>query len=497
MSWFNKLVGREKKEKKIPSYLRSVLSGGLYRISDLRSNDSFSDIKTQIETMRALADDSQISTALSYYATDATTPNMSGDIIWATSIDSEHKEVADIINALFKRWKVKDYARDHILEIATVGNLYIPTTDLYREDGSNFGSTRMSLDGNTIADDYFDIVPSYSIPPENVVHLWYQGKPQGFIYQSDDTSNPSILRYPESSIIHFSLGGLLGKYTMDLSNNQGETTTFDIQFAQPLMERATNPTQVLTLLENATLLSSLLRSVKFVNVDCGNSAEEDEIAAILQQIKDVIEQQLSINTATGDAQSFVNPQSPNNLIYLPKVNGNDPVSITDLNMAEVSDAENKLLDYYQNKKLSVLGVPKEALNFSSSEGLGGAGAVMSQRSSLYANCLARLETAYMNGWTAAINQYFLSKGLSGYVDKFELHMNPIITELSALNFDKRDSAISQAQTLIDLMQGLGVTDAGKYKDVLVEIFTEVLPKTTSDVNNWNIDVSAGGDDDAF
>ena len=264
------------------------------------------------------------------------------------------------------------------------------------------------------------------------------------------------------------------------------------------MDRATQPTQTLSLLEDAMLLSSLTRIVKFINVECGN-AEEDEIQSTLQQIKDAIEQQLSLNTETGDAQSFVNPQSPNNLIYLPKINGADAVSITDLNMAEATEADNKLLEYYQNKKLSVLGVPKEAMNFSSAEGLGGAGSVMSQRSALYANALSRLETAYINGWTDAINKYFTAKNLTGYVDKFELHMNPILTEMSVLNFDKRDAAIAQASSLVELMKSVGVEEQKEYRTAIVEILAEVLPKTGTAANTWSIDIenAEGGPTDAF
>ena len=108
------------------SYMRNLVTGSLYKISDARNNSSISDIRTQIDTMRALAQDSQISTALSYYATDATSTNTAGDIIWATVDDDKYRDVAEIINGLFKRWNITRYARDHILELATVGNLYIP-----------------------------------------------------------------------------------------------------------------------------------------------------------------------------------------------------------------------------------------------------------------------------------------------------------------------------------------------------------------------------------
>ncbi len=71
----------------------------------LKGDTSLADIKTQIDTMRALARDSQINTALSYYATDATTVNTNNQIIWATS-DKKHADVAKIINDVFKRYDI-------------------------------------------------------------------------------------------------------------------------------------------------------------------------------------------------------------------------------------------------------------------------------------------------------------------------------------------------------------------------------------------------------
>ena len=153
--WLKKLMPSDKNNK---SWLRNVVAGSLYRISDIRSNTSFSDIKTQIDTMRALARDSQISTALSYYATDATTTNTDGKIIWAVPISKQREDVAEIVNKLFIRWDVNSYARDHILELATIGNLYIPTTDLYKTDIRHERRSGIALDNNTIPDSEFDIV---------------------------------------------------------------------------------------------------------------------------------------------------------------------------------------------------------------------------------------------------------------------------------------------------------------------------------------------------
>lgn len=496
-SWYDRLFTPKKAKT---SRLRSTVAvgGSIYRISDLRTNSDIEDIRTQILVMRALARDSQVSTALSYYATDATTPNTAGDIIWATAVEPKYQKVADIVNDCFKRWNVNNYVSEHIIELITIGQFYMPTTEMYRGPGANQHRELMSLDDNTLVNNDYDIIPSYMIPPEDIIHLWYRGEPQGYVYQPSDSdssliSNSEAISYPESSIIHFSLGGLLGKYHISALNSNNETIDYDIQFADPLMCNAVQPTQTLSLLEDALLLSSLTRAVKFVNVECGDLGDEDEIGVHLQKIKDKIEQQLALNTSTGDAQSFVNPQSPNNLIYLARVNGQDAISITDMNMAETTDSDNKLLDYYQNKKLSVLGVPKEAMNFSSAEGLGGAGSVMSQRSALYANRLLRVENAYKNGWRDALNKYFMSRNMSGFVDKFVLNMNPIMTNMDQVLFEKRDATIGQAQNLVTLMKDLGIQDDDDFKQALTEVLTQAFPQTGSAVNTWDVDIPEGGE----
>ena len=497
-TWYERLF--TPKQKKV-SRLRSTVAvgGSIYRVSDLRTNSDIEDIRTQILVMRALARDSQISTAISYYATDATTPNTTGDIIWATATEPKYQQVADIVNDCFKRWNINNYVGDHIVELITVGQFYMPTTEMYREPGTRQHKELMSLDKNTLTNMDYDIIPSYMIPPEDIIHLWYRGEPQGYIYQPSDSDSlfdrSEAISYPESSIIHFSLGGLLGKYHITAQTSDGNTLDYDIQFADPLMSTAVQPTQTLNLLEDALLLSSLSRAVKFINVECGDLGDEDEIGMQLQKIKDKIEQQLALNTSSGTAESFVNPQSPNNLIYLARVNGQDAISITDMNMAETTDSDNKLLDYYQNKKLSVLGVPKEAMNFSSAEGLGGAGAVMSQRSALYANRLSRIETAYKNGWRDAINKYFLSRNMSGFVDKFVLNMNPILTNMDQVLFEKRDASIGQAQNIVNMMKDLGIKNADDYKSAVTEILTQAFPKTGAEVNDWAVKVpteSSGG-----
>lgn len=497
----NRLLDRifniqDKNKRDEASRLREfAISGSIFRLDSLKGDTSYQAIKTQIQTMRALARDSQISTALSYYATDATVTNSEGQIIWAVPKTDKDKEAAELVNDLFNRWDVNAYARDHILELATIGNLYIPTSDLYREDSGVSTQVNVALDQNTIVDKAYDVIPAYKVDPETVVHLYRQGQPYGYVLDPDENSSQYYL-YPESSIIHFSLGGLLGDYKITLLDKSGNEVDYDIKFAQPLMEKAVQPTQTLALFEDALLLAAITRGVKFVNVECGD-VDENEMRQTLMQIKDTIEQQYSLNTSTGDIQSYMNPQSVNNLVYLPKTRGQDPISITDLNMSDLTEADNKLLDHYQDKKLSVLGVPKEAMNFSSNEGLGGAGSVLSQRSQIYANSLERLETAYKSGWRDAINKYLVSKGTSDFVDKYSLRMQPIITTLSTIVSEKRDAAVGQTSQIVDLLKSLGVVDSGTYKDAVEETLTEEFPSLASNIMSWDVDVTEGEDSGEF
>ena len=103
----------------------------------------------------------------------------------------------------------------------------------------------------------------------------------------------------------------------------------------------------------------------------------------------------------------------------------------------------------------------------------------------------RVENAYKNGWKDALNKYFLSRNMGGFVDKFILNMNPIITNMDQVLFEKRDATISQAQNLVNLMKELGVENNANYQKAVTEILTQAFPQTGSSVNNWDVDVRTG------
>ena len=117
-----------------------------------------------------------------------------------------------------------------------------------------------------------------------------------------DGFSTDITILPEEAVIHFTLGGLLGDYTISGVDDKGNPADYDIQFGTPLMARAVQPTQTLSLLEDSVLLSSLSRVVKFINVECGN-AEEEEAKKKADSVKAGVARKTEYNEAADLMQS--------------------------------------------------------------------------------------------------------------------------------------------------------------------------------------------------
>ena len=68
-------------------------------------------------------------------------------------------------------------------------------------------------------------------------------------------------------------------------------------------------------------------------------------------------------------------------------------------------------------------------------------------------------------------------------------MQPIITQLETVQAEKRDAAVSQATSLIDMLKGMGVTDPNVYRTATIEALNSAFPQTASALNSIDIDVT--------
>ena len=94
----------------------------------------------------------------------------------------------------------------------------------------------------------------------------------------------------------------------------------------------------------------------------------------------------------------------------------------------------------------------------------------------------------------SVNFYFTvlsepSQDSSLMKEDFHPHLyytSPIITTQSTIQFDKRDSTLSQASQFVQLLKDAMVSDNEVLKAGLTEILTEAFPKLGASANGWPI-----------
>ena len=92
----------------------------------------------------------------------------------------------------------------------------------------------------------------------------------------------------------------------------------------------------------------------------------------------------------------------------------------------------------------------------------------------------------------------MARNMSGFVNKFKLHMQPIITTMSTVVSEKRDASVSQAQNLISLLQSIKVDGNEPYLKAIQEALKESFPQLGSQIMSWSIEPEEnGGDEGGF
>ena len=71
-------------------------------------------------------------------------------------------------------------------------------------------------------------------------------------------------------------------------------------------------------------------------------------------------------------------------------------------------------------------------------------------------------------------------------------MSPIITTQSTIQFDKRDSTLSQANQFVQLLRDANVTSIDVIREGLSEILTESFPKMGAEATAWQIEENNAG-----
>lgn len=417
-----------------------------------------------------------IAAALEMYSDDATQMNRDGDIIW---VESDDQSIADAANRLLDVLNINKHVWKHIYSLCTYGDLYLR---LYKtDDVDDNADAAAGIEGTMLIkpddmtrrlEERVEYVPN----PATVFDIQTKEKTSGFIRlktkpqnqtmsYSDSNflgafSQPVSVLGPNSfamvnskSYVHISLSESISRFPQMLVLKGEEDQiigAYQIKTGKSILEDAYTVSRQLKLLEDSLMLNRLTKSalLRILQVEVGDSPDPDAKRRV-QRIKAMVEQKMSLNTQNGQARSYNNPGPMENIIYQATRNGKGAITETtiggDVNVKDIIDIE-----FFQNRQLAALKIPKQFLNFDSPEGLGN-GTSLTKVSSRYAHTVTRIQNAYIQGITTLLNIFFLDKGLD-YINKFTVRMvNPSTVE-EAERDEQLGNRINQIDDLMRLFE---------------------------------------------
>ena len=222
------------------------------------------------------------------------------------------------------------------------------------------------------------------------------------------------------------------------------------------------------------LLNRITKSsiVRIINVEIGDMPKE-QVGPHLQGIKALMEQKSSIS-AGQSIQEYTNPGPIENNIYVPINNGKGAITTDqvggDVNVSQIPDIE-----YFQNKFFGAMRVPKQFFGLTDDGAGFNGGQSLAIISSRYAKAIKRIQNAILQALTSAVNLMLIDKGLTTYINKFTLKMQPPTTQEE---IDRRDNTSSKIQIVGDVMNLLSDIEDPKTKlKILKALLSTVITDT--------------------
>jgi hypothetical protein len=417
--------------------------------------------------------DATIAAAIEMYADDATQYDYkTGKIIWA---EAEESDVANAANRLIDVLGINDKVWNHIYALCAYGDVFLR---LYRKgDESDYSQLYGNHEGQTAIrvkkedpsrpiEEYIEYVDD----PATMYDLQIRDKTSGYIRMFNmneeqssamystlftktlDLSDVNI--YDRKSFVHICLTGNISRNPEIITlhdSNTGETQVYKVKTGKSVLADAYQPSQTVKLLEDSLMLSRVTKSalVRILQIEVGNMPKA-EVEALLRRIKNMIEQKMALNKQNGVVSSYNSPGPIENIVYVPTKEGKGAITSNnlggDVNIKDIVD-----VDYFNNKKLSALKIPKQYLNYDAPEGLGN-GTSLTKLSSRYAHTIMRIQNAYITGITNLLNIFFLDKGLD-YINKFTLKMVSPATIEDTERDELVTNRLNQASDILNMIEG--------------------------------------------
>lgn len=453
------------------------------------------------DALDVMCDDPMVAAALEVYASTATEYNQDGKIVWC---ESDDPYVSKYVTFLLDTMNVDKNAYGWMHSMCKYGDLYLR---LYRESETGKPATdkkALNEDVRLVAhagsDHYSNYVEAEPNPAE-LFELTGFGKSCAYVKADSrstgltkdmSTGMPMLQQfryrfnrndvtvYPATDYVHASILDTSSRTPEEVSlfdgtdseDGKSDVYTYRVRRGQSIFYNLFRIWREKTLLENAILLNRVTRSsiVRIIGVQVGDMAKTS-VGPYLQRIKQLIEQKAAINTGSSMSE-YTNPGPIENNVYVP-IRGEQGAITTSQVGGDVDVKSLADLDYFNTKFYGALRVPKQYLgDTDDSTGFNG-GSSLTLVSSRFAKAIKRIQNPFMQAITDAINLMLLDRGLENYVNRFEIHMVPPLTQDEV---DRRESISNQLGVLSDTMNILSdLPDTSAKLTIVKALLADILP----------------------
>lgn len=482
----------------LDNIIDAAIKGGL----DTAALENFTNISNSrdqlYQMIDSMAQDSSVASILRTFTEDVCDPNDNGHIVWCESPDPK---ISKFVNYLLNVMNVDKNAYGWVYSLLKYGDLYLR---LYREsdyadpffkkDNINNRSLREDFveepEGETLEEgvriamhpmnDPYSYYLEAIADPSTMFELNRLGKVYGYIqvpnldtgldplqgytglnntstifnfklkssdvtvYQADDFVHACLednhTRFPETVEL------FLGDVDMETEESAHK---YNVRRGKSLLQDSYKIWREKSLLENAVLLNRVTRSsiVRKVSVEVGDMPKE-QVQQTLRRVKELMEQKTAIQTGKGMSE-YTNPGPMENNIYFATHNGQGAITVDsvggDVDVKNIAD-----LDFWNTKFYSAYGIPKAFMGWVDDAAGFNGGSSLSVLSSIYAKSIRRVQNAFLQAITDAINLFLLNRGCKTFLNNFVLKMKTPLTQDELdyrANIAERISAISSAQAL--------------------------------------------------
>ena len=488
----------------------NIIQSGINSTLDLSGINSLSQQATTRNEMYNIYDtmceDGQISAVIKTYAEDATQRNAEGNIVWATSNDSN---IAYLINYYIDSLNIDKNIYKWAYSLCKYGDLYIR---LYREseyDDAIFGKKNRNLTEDVKIkafkknDKYAHYVEMVTNPAE-MFELTKFGKTVGFIKSPVDGvivrsqnnidfmnyaykfKRNDITIYPPTEFVHAAIEDNVSRYEESVNiflndsdyDNDNNAYSYTVKRGQSLLSNVYKTWRELQLLEASVLLNRVTKSsiVRLINVEVGDMPKEN-VAKTLMGIKQMIEQKAAINKGSGMSE-YTNPGPIENNVYVPTHDGVGAISTTqiggDVDVKSLAD-----LEWYLNKLYGSLQVPKNF--FSQNDDAAGfnGGQSLTIISSRYAKTVKHIQNILTQLVKDIFNLILLDKGLDSYINNFEVHIQPPVTQEDIDRMENQSTKVQLSRDIMDMLSD--IEDAPARLKILKSLMKNIV--TDPDIIN--------------